>query len=74
VGSIDTDDKGALVWPHYDDEPIDLNTRLDADGCRDAAGNSYRLTHGIAINDRGQILAGSFVLYDHFEAFRLTPR
>ncbi|MGM9487415.1 hypothetical protein [Ideonella sp. YS5] len=74
VGSIDSQDKGALVWPHYGDVPIDLNTRLDADGCRDAAGHSYRLTHGIAINERGQILAGSFVLYDHFEAFRLTPR
>jgi probable HAF family extracellular repeat protein len=74
VGSIDTDDRGALVWPHYGDEPIDLKTLLDADGCRDAAGHGYRLTHGIAVNERGQILAGSFELYDHFESFRLTPR
>jgi probable HAF family extracellular repeat protein len=73
VGSIDSEDKGALVWPHYEDEPIDLNTRLDAQGCRDASGKSYRLTHGIAINARGQILAGSFVLSEGLQSFRLTP-
>lgn len=73
VGSIESEDKGALVWPHYEDEPIDLNTRLDAQGCRDASGKSYRLTHGIAINEHGQILAGSFVLSDGLQSFRLTP-
>lgn len=73
VGSLEAVDRAALVWPGYEDEPIDLNTLLDADGCRDGAGKSYRLTHGIAINERGQILAGSFVLTEGLQTFRLTP-
>jgi len=72
VGTIETEDKGAVVWPHYSDEPIDLNSRLDANGCRDGSGNTYRLTHATAINNRGVILAGSFV-FPEFESFRLIP-
>jgi len=72
VGNIETGDHGALVWPHFNDEPVDLNTRLDANGCRDASGNSFRLTHGIAVNNQGEILAGSFV-FPEFQSFRLIP-
>lgn len=75
VGAIDTGDRGALVWPHYADEPIDLNTRLDAAGCQGPGGQAYRLTYAKAVNNNGEIVAsgnlapGSFI----FESFRLTP-
>jgi len=74
VGHIETGDRGAIVWPHYNDEPIDLNSLLDATGCQGPAGQTYRLTHSMAINNNGEILAGSFVLDEGvFESFRLTP-
>jgi probable HAF family extracellular repeat protein len=73
VGSRDDGALGAaIVWPHYGDSPIDLNTLLDADGCRGSNGRIYRLTSGIAINNNGEILAGSFV-FPHDATFRLVP-
>ncbi|HEX5687927.1 MAG TPA: DUF3466 family protein [Ideonella sp.] len=73
VGSRDDGALGAaIVWPHYGDSPIDLNTLLDADGCRGSNGRIYRLTSGIAINSNGEILAGSFV-FPHDATFRLVP-
>ncbi|MEK8030852.1 DUF3466 family protein [Ideonella sp. DXS29W] len=75
VGYVNTGNLGALVWPHYADEPIDLNTRLDTDGCRGSGGKMHRLAYSIAINNHGEILAagtsspGSYA----FESFRLRP-
>lgn len=62
----------ALVWPHYSDEPIDLNTRLDARGCRDDNGQPVRLTHAVAINNRGEILA-KVATWEGTISYRLVP-
>lgn len=74
VGSVEGGAQAAIaiVWPHYGDAPIDLNTLLDADGCRDSSGRLYHLTAGIAINNNGEILAGSFE-FPHDSTFRLVP-
>ena len=73
VGYIDEIERGALVWPHYFDAPIDLNALLDGNGCRDADGNPARLIIASAINSRGQILATGMFEFPKFESFRLTP-
>lgn len=75
VGHINSDTPRllALVWPHYQDAPIDLNTRLDARGCHDADDNRARLTQGVAINNRGEILAKGLFGFSQFEWFRLVP-
>jgi probable HAF family extracellular repeat protein len=74
VGSVEGGAQAAtaIVWPHYGDAPIDLNSLLDADGCRGSSGRIYHLTNGIAINNNGEILAGSFE-FPHDSTFRLVP-
>lgn len=74
VGSVEAGAQAAtaIVWPHYGDAPIDLNSLLDVDGCRGSSGRIYHLTNGIAINNSGEILAGSFE-FPHDSTFRLTP-
>lgn len=63
----------ALVWPHYLDEPIDLNTRLDARGCHDAGGHPVPLEAAWAINNHGQILVTGRNEFSGPAALRLTP-
>jgi hypothetical protein len=71
-GQINTD-RVALVWPHYLDEPIDLNTRLDAKGCHDAGGHPVPLEAAWAINNHGQILVTGRNEFSGPATLRLTP-
>jgi hypothetical protein len=59
--TADKQGKVALLWTSPHDQPVDLNTLVNAAGCVDAFGEQRQLTSAEGINDKGMIVASASV-------------